>query len=106
MHILAFIWHHGDYAQGLVVDHKNGDTHDNSPENLRLATHAENMRNRKVARHSKTGVKGVARHGGGFRARITHAGVVHTSPTFETVDEAGAFYITKSKELHGQFARL
>ena len=44
----------------LHLDHINGDTSDNRIENLREATAAQNMQNRKTFANNKSGHKGVA----------------------------------------------
>jgi hypothetical protein len=49
--------------KGKIVDHKNHDTLNNTDENLRKVTNAENMQNRKgAATNSASGVRGVNWH--------------------------------------------
>lgn len=58
LHRLAFIIMTGDWPVGQV-DHANGIRHDNRWINLSDASKAENMRNRCLGRHNKSGVMGV-----------------------------------------------
>lgn len=55
------VWflHHGDIPEGYLIDHIDGDQLNNSIENLRLATHAQNTWNSKRYSTNKTGYKGV-----------------------------------------------
>lgn len=48
-----------DIPPDMVVDHVNGNPSDNSFENLRLVTKAQNNRNLKISKLNKTGIRGV-----------------------------------------------
>lgn len=92
----------------LLVDHINGDKLDNREENLRIATRAENGRNRDRQSNNKSGFKGVSwnKQFMKYRAQImfnnktTYIGL-YTNPI-----EAAKAYDLKAKELFGEFARL
>lgn len=58
LHRIIFLIHHNylpDY-----VDHIDGNTKNNKIENLREATHSENLCNQKMPSHNKSGIKGVS----------------------------------------------
>jgi hypothetical protein len=78
------------------IDHKDNNPSNNRHWNLRKATHAQNMRNRKATR-------GYSRHGNGWRMCITVDGIRHRE-FFYTEEEAGAAYAEAAKRLHGEFA--
>ena len=50
---------YGPIPEGYSIDHINGDPMDNRLENLRLATHGENMRNAKRSKANSSGLKGM-----------------------------------------------
>lgn len=58
-HRLAWIYVHGAIPEGARIDHANRQRHDNRLCNLRLATHADNLRNCKLRTDNTSGVKGV-----------------------------------------------
>lgn len=92
---------------GVLVDHANGDLSDNRRSNLRLCTHAENMRNRKVSKANKLGLKGVYfdLHRGKYVAQIKFEGRRYRLGRFDTVDAAKFAYDEAARRLHGKFAR-
>ena len=59
-HRLIFLMYIGKLPK--IIDHINGNKLDNRIENLREATHSENLWNQKLARHNTSGAKGVAWH--------------------------------------------
>lgn len=58
LHQIIYSMHHGYIPK--QIDHIDGNTLNNRIENLREATHTENMRNTKLRRNNKSGVKGVS----------------------------------------------
>lgn len=93
-----------ELQKGEECDHINGNTLDNRRENLRAATHAQNMKNAKKQRRQL--YKGVTRRGEQWRARIMCNGVSRHLGYFETAKEAHEAYCRAAKELHGEFARF
>ena len=57
-HIVVWVLTHG-VAPDSEIDHINGVKSDNRIENLRLVTHAENHRNRRIPSNNKSGAVGV-----------------------------------------------
>ncbi len=93
--------------EGELCDHKNGIRHDNRRSNLRICTHAENMRNRKPNYNSEGGLKGILWVKGcrKWKAAIQANGKVQNIGLFEDKIEAAKAYDAKARELHGKFAR-
>jgi|SRR5882724_4046405 len=100
---LAWLYQTGDWPK-LFVDHKDGNPSNNRWNNLREATHTQNMRNRKPQRNV-CGYKGVFRKNRTFRAKIT----VNYRPIYlgryKTAEEAALAYNEASKKYHGEFGR-
>jgi hypothetical protein len=104
VHKLIYLYHHGVVPKHL--DHINGDTSDNRIENLREATAAQNMQNRKTFANNKSGHKGVAWskfHSKWFvymdvnKVRINHG-------YFDDLGEAALAASELRKIHHGSFA--
>lgn len=90
---------------GEYCDHINGDGADNRRSNLRLATHAENMKNRKVNKNSRTGFKGVRPHRNKFRATIVVDGQRINLGIYDTPELAAKAYDEAAIFHHGRFAK-
>lgn len=102
-HRVIFLWHKGFLPKYL--DHVDRDKANNRIENLREASHSQNMANR-AAFGNKTGYKGVTWKPklGKFEANIR----VDRKPiflgSFATASEAHAAYLAATKTYFGAFA--
>lgn len=94
-------------AKDIDVDHINGDTLDNRRANLRLATNAENLRNRGKNKNNTSGYKGVTwdKYRQKWQARIKVNGKLLDLGRFETAEDAARTYDESARELHGEFAQ-
>jgi hypothetical protein len=86
------------------VDHVNGVRHDNRPENLRSATHAENCMNRKPCGLASKGCYWQPRRQK-WIAQIGVGGKRKTLGYFDTEAEAAAAYAQAASAFHGAFRR-
>lgn len=93
--------------KGKDIDHINGDTLDNRRENLRVATHSQNLANSKRYAHNTTGFKGVQRSSvrKPYVAVIIKDGKTHRLGYFNDPEEAHKAYVRAANLLFGEFAR-
>lgn len=59
VHRICWQLHFGEIPAGLVVDHIDGDKHNNRIENLRVVTNQVNLLNAKKSKNNNTGITGV-----------------------------------------------
>lgn len=97
-----------DAPPGRFVDHKNGDTLDNTRGNLRFATRQENGQNRAPGNGGSSTFKGVSwnRQRRKWASQIGVAGTRRHLGWFTDEKEAARVYDAAARELFGEFARL
>ena len=90
----------------VFVDHKNGNGLDNTKENLRLCSNAENMRNRRSWGKSK--YLGVCYHSknNNWCAKIRSNGKRTWLGSFKNEVDAAKAYNNAAVQMHGDFAKL
>ncbi|WP_368897741.1 HNH endonuclease, partial [Morganella morganii] len=105
-HRLAWAVMFGEFPE-LDIDHINGNKSDNRISNLRLATHQENMRNRKMPKTNTSGVKGVYwdREKKKWRAGLRFDGKSKNLGYFTDLSVAARAVCKAREELHKNFAR-
>lgn len=102
LHRLAFLYVHGRLPK--FVDHKDRDSTNNKINNLREATHSENMINRRAQINTTTGKCGVSPVNGRWRVRIKKDRKTITVGTFDSVEEAIAARVRVERQLFGEYA--
>lgn len=93
---------------GLKVDHINGNKLDNRRENLRICTHAENIRNSKIQVNNTSGFKGVSwnKDKNKYKAYINIKRKQIFLGYFDKKIEAAMIYNKAALEHFKEFARL
>lgn len=104
-HRLAWAIYYGAIPENMQIDHINGNRSDNRISNLRLASHAENCRNSKVRKHSKSGIKGVKKRGNKWHVRISVNRKEKWIGSYDTAEEANFAHQKAANELFGPFAK-
>ena len=89
--------------EGFEVDHIDRDPLNNQRANLRVCSHAENMRNRGRFANNVSGMKGVYPSQGRWRAQIRFNGQKIHLGYFDSPSLAHAAYAQASDRLHGEF---
>jgi hypothetical protein len=98
-----------EYGDPRQVDHVDPNkTLDNTDDNLRLATIADQRHNQRKRKTNTSGFKGVSpdKYPGKWRAAITINGKDKNLGTFATKELAYAAYCSAAKEAFGEFARF
>lgn len=99
-HRLAWLYAHGRWPTG-EIDHIDGNRQNNSLCNLRDVARRVNQENVRTARSDNaSGVLGVNKRGGSYRARIRLGGRYVVLGSFPTVDQAHAVYVAAKRQWH------
>lgn len=90
------------------IDHIDGNPANNAWSNIREASPAQNKRNQRIRKDSRTGVKGVwiDRRVGKFAAQITVDGQQISLGYYRSLDDAAKAYREASQRYHGEFGRV
>lgn len=106
-HRLAWLLGHGHDPGDNEIDHINCNKSDNRLVNLRLSTHAENLRNKGISSRNTSGYKGVFWRSDRckWRACISVDGKRISLGSFDTLEEGHAVYVEAAEKFHADFAR-
>lgn len=104
-HKLAFLYMEGSCPD--EVDHKDTNPTNNAWENLRAATHSQNMMNRKVMSHSETGVKNVRfrKDRNTYVVSLVVDGKRRIMGSRKNLQDANLLAIDSRNKHHGEYAR-
>jgi hypothetical protein len=103
-HRLAWLYVYGVLPDNL--DHKNKVPGEDWLDNLRPATHAQNMQNKGIQKNNRLGVRGVRKlDGGGYLARVQANGKQVLCKVVTTLEEAAHAVSAARTHYHGDYAR-
>ncbi len=107
VHRIIWEMHNGPIPDGMEIDHINGNPWDNRMGNLRLATRAENGRNRKKSKSNTSGHKGIIwlKDKNRWEVRVFTDGRLSRFGTFRNLKDAVTARDFAYKKMHGQFRR-
>jgi hypothetical protein len=106
-HRLIWLLVHGEPVPPLI-DHIDGNPHNNRIDNLRAATKSQNMVNSGRQKNNTSGIRGVQKapnQRSGFAAYIRANGRHIHLGTFTTIEEAARTRQEAADKLHGEYAR-
>jgi hypothetical protein len=91
-----------------ILDHIDGDKGNNSPTNIRPATHSENQKNSNKYANNKSGFKGVSWHKASrkWASQIKNNGKTRHLGLFSDPNDAHKAYCIAARSLHKDFARV
>lgn len=100
-HRIIWIWVYG-YEPKELIDHIDRVPDNNRLKNLRLATPSENVQNRTVKSHGRSGLLGASYEGynGRWRALISVNGKRRVLGHYDTAEEAHERYLEEKRKVH------
>jgi hypothetical protein len=105
-HRIVWEMHNGPIVGNMKIDHINGVRSDNRIENLRIASHSNNLFNRSFQKINKLKLKGVHRHKDKWRAAIQFNRKQKHIGIYLTKGLAALAYAKAAMRYHGDFARV
>lgn len=102
--VIWFLLTGNDPARALI-DHVDGNPKNNTFENLRVASLAENTHNTKISKNSRSGVKGVGWNKGKWQASLMVRGEVVYLGRFTDLEEAKVVIQEARIKYHKEFAK-
>lgn len=108
-HAHRIIWemHNGIIPEGMVIDHADGNPHNNRIQNLRLCTQSQNASNGKRRTTNRSGARGVSwfKRRSMWRATVTLGGKQQHVGYFRDFEEARLAATKAGQAAHGEFYR-
>ncbi len=107
IHRLIWIFHYGEIKDNYIIDHKDRNILNNKIENLRLATHSQNIQNSGKRSDNKSGYKNVfwAKDKNKWRVRCYTLGKSKNGGYYDSLDDAAIAATALRKKVFGEFAQ-